>query len=549
MSQAPTEFAAARASAPPRTWRSKGSNVGLALFLIVLPLAITRFTADPFQDAKLVVLLGASLLLWLSLMRLDRVVSLVAGVFVGVMLVAALAGVDVATSLTISGYRNSDAGFMVYLAAAALAVIGASLGEADTVDRARRFLIVGGVAVAVMALAFRVEPSIWNVLLPGGVMRGATLGHPVFAAAFLSAAIGAALGNGKTATMGNIVAVGVLTFGAVSLDQRNAVILPLVVAIVWAISARAPRRAWLPFIGVILGVTAVYQLVLEPVLPQLGASTVEQFAIDAAPDARFRAWGTIIDGTLERPLTGWGPGTTLTAYTVGGAPGSFDEGSGGWSDAHDLLVEVVAGAGLLGGIAVLGMLGVLAWRCVRVRVHWALAGSAALLAFALLEPINVVTTPLLFFLAGIAGGPPGRTVDGVAFRRVGAAFLAIATLVACSIGAAALAEKWGTRYQDRRAVRLALAIQPWRSSATYRLGTQLAHAEQAGEVSVADVRDVIAGAVGDHPWDPVVRWWAASIELEMGNEAEAVAWLEAQRAMFPAESRLIDDAISEISAQ
>lgn len=533
-----------------RPARERGAHwgaAGLVLLLVVLPLAVTRFTADPFQDAKLVLLLASAAILWLSVRSIDRAIAIAAAIFVGSLVVAAIAGVNPLISLTISAYRNSDGGLLVLLASAALAVVGSSI-EDDERGRARRYLVLGGIAVAIVAVAYRVAPGVWDVLLPGRVLRS-TLGHPVFAAAFLSAAIGAGLGAGVPASKVRLATVAVLSLASASLDERSGVILPLVILVAWGASARPPARVWAVLVGAVVLPIVLYHAVLDPMLPAIGRSTAQQFANDGLPDARVRAWGAILEGTSERPLTGWGPGTTLTPYIRGATPDEIADIGRGWSDAHSLPVDVVAGAGVLGGLSLLALLAVLGRGWVRgPRYPWALAASISLGLFALFEPVNVVTTPLLFFLAGIAAGPPGRILESEAMRRLGMSFLIAGLIVSSVLGAAALAERWGSRYQDRDGLELALVLHPDRMTAMRRLGSQLADAEGVGDVEAAEVREAITEAVTAHPWDPVIQWWAASIELQMGDEEQAAWWLERQRARFPAETEIIDDALADIAA-
>jgi hypothetical protein len=124
--------------------------------------------------------------------------------------------------------------------------------------------------------------------------------------------------------------------------------------------------------------------------------------------------------------------------------------------------------------------------------------------------------------------------------------LAVALLASADIGLAALAERWGSRFRDRGALELSLTLEPWRLPAMFRLANQLKDAALAGNVPRSAVHEIVARGVSAHPWDPIVRLWAAGVEDELGEDERAIEWLERQREVFPSDATLVEEAIRQV---
>lgn len=543
--------------------RPRLAAAGLLCLLVAMPLVVTRFTADPFGDAKLGFLALGTFLLWISGVRVDRRVAWAAVAFASAVLIAALTGVEPLRSLGVPDHRNADGGFVVLACGAALAVIGAGLSPAQC-SWVRRLTVGTGIVVAVIAIVYRLEPDAWNWINPARAMRGATIGAQVFGVAFLTVALGAALASPVRSLWRWAAVVGLLTAGTATFDERSSLVLPVVVLIAWTIRARPPRRVAVTGAAVVLSAIVAYQ-VAEPLLPTLGRSSRGQFVNEGLPDDRLKAWGAHLDGWTERPVFGWGPGNGYAAFLRGSDPDQLDDIGRGWSDAHSHPVELLSTTGIVGLVTfavLVGLLGLRAARAGRDRT-WALSGFIVLVLFVLIEPINVVTTPMLLLWGGIAAGgrvgadaptSTGELTDQARLptvpRTLVTVVLAGTVLLSALLGLAATLERWGTRYGSGRALELSLTVQPWRSTAMYHLARQLSARAASGDGGAeARADELLSRSIADHPWDPLVRWRAAGVEIAMGHEEHASRWFDEQEERFPAERRLIDEARAEARAQ
>jgi hypothetical protein len=277
---------------------------------------------------------------------------------------------------------------------------------------------------------------------------------------------------------------------------------------------------------------------------------VGQLTTNEATDSeRFIVWRVTAGAALERPILGWGPGTTRSAYLANASVGELAQTTRAWSDTHDLFLETAVGSGLLGLLTLLIVLGVVLPRSLRAAPDraWTLGAAASLGAFAMVEPITVVLTPLLFLFAGIAAGPatrPTRTADPRRARAVGAGVLGLAFLVSCSMFVAAGSERLGIDQGEPWAYRAALDLAPWRVSAAEGLAIRLAVDGRSGDPSISvpaagEARAVIAKAVADHPWDPGVRPKAIDVEVLLNDLPAAERWAVLQVERFAADAYLL----------
>lgn len=242
-------------------------------------------------------------------------------------------------------------------------------------------------------------------------------------------------------------------------------------------------------------------------------------------------------------LLGWGPANTRTAVAVGATPEEREEWGRNWGDAHNLLIETFATTGMVGLLALVALLAVLvarAWR--RIEPTWALVAAVTLGLFALYEPLNVVTTPLLFLTLGLAAArAPARIAHLPGAGRVAVSVLLVGALLSTGLLlAAATLERWGSRYGEIWALESALDLQPWRLNAQRALAFRLSADASAGDETAARrAREVIDDAVGQHPWHPQVRLWAGQVEHLMRDEGAAIAWVEQHEDRFPSDAPLV----------
>jgi len=89
-------------------------DAGLFLLAVAVPLAFFPLSSAPFADAKLVLLTLGTLLLWVSGVPVDRRLALPAGVWIAVVVAAALTGVD--PRMSIIGAADHGTGLIMLAA-------------------------------------------------------------------------------------------------------------------------------------------------------------------------------------------------------------------------------------------------------------------------------------------------------------------------------------------------------------------------------------------------------------------------------------------------
>jgi hypothetical protein len=302
----------------------------------------------------------------------------------------------------------------------------------------------------------------------------------------------------------------------------------------------------------VVGPLVLWQLA-QPLLPSTSEqSAVSQFSSATTDTERTVAWQVITRAALDRPLLGWGPGTTGDAFVASASNADLQRASALWADAHNIFLETFVTTGFLGLAALVVLLALVVPRALRAGPEraWTLGAAAVLGAYALIEPIGIVLTPLLFLFAGMAAGPgaeremraepaaagPAR----VGLRAVTGVLLAAALVVSVLMLAAGALEEWGNTEGEPWAYRAALRLQPWRLNSAELLAVRLSVDGRAGDATAAtEARATIARAVAEHPWDPRVRLKAADVELLLRNLPASRRWIRLQTAKFPVDPFLL----------
>lgn len=541
--------------------RPQLADLGVFLLVVALPLVFTPFSASPFGDAKLVVLVAGTLTLWASGLPLDRGLGLAALAWVGMTALAALAGVDPSVGLT-ARTEGQGGGLIVTACAGVLAVLGAGL-PGELRERARRWFVAAGSVVAVIGLVVRAFPDLATSMPSDIEFIGATLGNQVFAVGLMSAvvaaAIGACIGDPDIGVPPRTLAlIAFLALGAATFGERSSVVLPVVAAAAALWRARLGlRRTTVVGLAVIVPLVA-WQGLEATVFPDTTGrgAAVAGVAAQETDVQRFTVWRAMARATTERPVLGWGPGSARTAYLASATTGDIDRAGRSWADAHDLFLESAVTSGVLGLAALVWLVGLIVARSLRGGPDraWAFGAAAGLAAYSLVEPVGLVLTPLLFLFAGTASPGPVRAGEPAVDLSRGterwltigvAAVLALALVVSSLMLAAATMERWGRVYGEPWALEAALRIQPTRLSSAERLALRWAIDGRAGdEVAAGKARDVIGEAVLEHPWDVDVRLWAADIETLLRDEAAAQGWVDEHLERFPSDAAGIAEAAS-----
>ncbi len=527
--------------------RPRALEAGLFLLVVALPLGFFPLSRNAFLDVKLLLLAGGSLLVWASGLPVDRRIALAASVWIGVLVVAALAGVDPVESL-VGTVRAT--GLVMLVCAASLVAIAPGI-PSDLLERVRGWVVWSGVLVAGVLVIERLAPAALDAVAPGLNFGGSTFGNPVDAIGFFALCVPAALAARGSPTWRTVAVFAVLGAGFALAEERSAYLLPLVAL---AATAWFVRPGWRRLGTAAMTIAAV--LVLWAMLP---AAT-----IDGGPSDRFTAvgqfqtlegerqrvavYGANLRAVAERPVLGWGPANAWTGFLSAGTEEQIQTAGRNWADAHNIVLELAVISGVV-GLAAFG------WLVIRVAPRalrpppdrrWLAAAAVTLGVFALVEPLDIVLTPLLFLFAGAAAGgrvaepAPARSthVGGRIARGGAAAALAAATVLATVNVTASALEQWGhSHYATDWALRAATRVAPWRITASEALAVSLAIDGRAGnEAAAAEARDVVLGVVEDHPSNPGVRLLAADVELLLRNLPGTQAWIREHLERFPNDS-------------
>ena len=534
--------------------RPQALEAGLFLLVVALPLAFFPQSRNVFLDVKILLLAGGTFLMWIGGLPLDRRIALPAFAWGGVVILAAIVGVDRVESL-IGTVRGS--GLVLLLCVAALVAMAPSLPE-GLLERARRWLLWTGLIVAVVAVTSRLAPELLEPIARRVAFVGSTLGNPVRLTALLAACIPALLAE-KRWRWTAVLALVVLGLGLASAEERSAYVLPVVAIAATAWFVRPGWRRVATATGVIAAVLALWALAPTSAVsnaPTDRFTAVGQFQTLEGERQRFAVYQVNVRAFADRPVFGWGPANTWSGFLSSGAADQIDVAGRNWADAHNIVLELAVVTGVIGLVAFGWLVFRLAPRTLRPSSgrRWAAAAAVTLVAFALVEALDVVLTPLLFLLVGAAAGRttgvvavPSAAEAGrrewspgisAAARAATVVVLAASTvLAAANLGASAL-EEWGHSHAESNwALRAARDLAPWRLTAAEAFAISLAVDGRAGDdAAAAEARDVVGTVVERHPLNPGVRLLAADVELLLRNFPATQDWIREQLATFPNDS-------------
>jgi hypothetical protein len=433
------------------------------------------------------------------------------------------------------------------LCCAAVLLVAASTFPQEVVLRLPKWFVGVGLAIAAVELLYRTAPGAVAAAVPDLSLVGSTLGNPVFAAAMLSVSLAVVVSRWRLTSLTTMACLVAIASGLGTVGERSAYLVPLVAVTVALWRRRPGITRSLLVVGLVGGTLAAW-IAIGRVLPatQSSVSPVVEFETSAAEQARFAVYSADAKGFLHRPLLGWGPGNTWSAYVSSASPREMSTAGRGWADAHDLFLEVAVGGGVLALAALVWLLlaALRRSRGVPAERSWIVASAIALGLFQLGEPVNVVVTPTLFLLLGLCVMPRARTretprrsaVRGASIACVG---LLSAGLVLSTVAfAASTLEQWGRGYGEVWADRDSHAVAPWRVTAGENLAIRLAVEGRSGDASAR--REALAlseNLVTAHPWDPTVRLSASDVARLLQRPGEADVWEAAQLRVFPSDTR------------
>ena len=525
--------------------RFRSLELGLGLIVIVLPLAFLPASMGPFVDVKLVALSAGALVLWAGHGGHSRLAA-PAALWVGAVAIAGLFGVDKWWSLI--GPENMGNGLLL-LGLSAFLLVAATNVPVAVRDRIPLWLVGASTALASISLVSRVWPQLPIVEGIGLPLVGGTLGNPVFVATFAAVGLVGVVGAPKLKPRPLVLILVVLS-SALALSTRRVGWVALAVGLAVALwRTRVPRKRAVLILGVVAASLAAWTVLDGFLSASLsGAGRFGELGAGSSVQSRLNAWTVLGRGWAERPFLGWGPGNSWAAYVSSGTPSelSVDRGYG---DAHNIFLEAAVTTGVVGFAAFLVLVGFTARQMRRglPSTGWAFGVAAGLFVHHLIQPLNVVLTPLLFLTAGLAcRASPGeqdgsrprldagpRSIGHLVRPGVGMLIAAALLLSTASLVSSVL-ERHGRTYASEWALRASLRVGPGRITAGESLAMSLALDARSGDVAAGrEARELIARMVRLHPWNPGVRLVAADVHTLMRDSAGAEQWTRRHFARFP----------------
>ena len=373
-----------------------------AALALVLPIAFSSALSAPSWTPKAAILLFALPLGLLALAPLVRSpVRYVAG---AALVWVAIAAVSTATSsnpsLAFFGAYGAGTGLLFVAALPAMWALGVRAGASG----GGRLVGSAVLAAAVVNAAFSIAQATFELDRFGlGLFEqrsAGLMGNPVHLASLLSAAIWLTAARFVHSPLRVVPAVLMLAMGVELAGSRLGVALAIVAGVVHLARHRTARSS-------LFGAVVLCGLLLGNLAGNLhaavsGAERIAEIG-DQSTSARVQGWRSAASAVAERPLVGHGPGRYLTATTPHRGLALAKIGPDSYfRDAHNIVVEYAVTTGLLGLLALASFVCLAAWRA---RGELA-AFAAALLAFGLLQPQFVGTTPLAFLAFGAASTIP-----------------------------------------------------------------------------------------------------------------------------------------------
>lgn len=294
---------------------------------------------------------------------------------------------------------------------------------------------------------------------------------------------------------------------------------------------------------------------------------------------RVTMWELGVEGATERPIQGWGTGRfrSATSHRIDAEFAAAEGPDKLFFDAHNIVVEQLVTGGIVGLVLTGGFVWSIA-RKVKGPLAWfGLAIGASLL----IQPLSIVTVPLALLALGIAStepfGPPRSERSRVQALVVGSTLVLVAVgaivglLVAMtarqvyvaetehSVEAIDSARRFFSRdpalsdtktqvhqseamtFETPEAHAAALAsarrtveLEPTRPNWWIRLAlVELGSGTGSDEERVAAARAALDRALERNPWSHQALSTHYLLSVELGEEADAEAWLALLRQIDP----------------
>ena len=404
------DAAPAAAERRPVDW----AGLALAAYAFLLPVIFTNRVFGWFVIPKLalgLVALGPGLVVLGRFVARRDLTACFAAAFLVVAAMATLFA-DAPMMSLLGEYFSVNGWLLLGIAVGAWALGRAALGRERWIENAilAAAAVNAGVGWLELSTALHVEG-----IGPYQGRASGLMANPAFFAALCSGALWIALSRERRATrpLVPLVLIGFL-FGAVELSASRVSLVASVLIVVGFVGAYLIARDWRR--AAALAAVVVIGFALAQLPAGSTSSGAERVSAGSSGTAtRVLLWGSALEGVVDRPWLGFGPGRSQVATSPRRSLqiAQYEGPDTLYSDTHNVLVEELVTTGVFGFVAFLGWL-VLSGR----RARGPLAGFAAVAAVAmLLEPQFIGLTPIVTLALGAATAqaPDTKRVD-LAFR-------------------------------------------------------------------------------------------------------------------------------------
>lgn len=532
----------AEPAAAPAARRRDPAGILLALYVLLLPLTISWVGRDTMLLPKValsLVALGPGLIaLGRLAVRRDRAAWWGTAFLVVALLATILSD---RPKFSLFGAYNWHNGWLLLATCVGVWALGrCAAGRQRLIGSA---LIAGALVNATLAwLVATVHlRDVWNQFTFIDGRPFGLLGNPVHLAAFCAGATWLVLARESEHDRPSLwlIPIGVLV-GAVNLAGSRVAVIVVGLLVIGAAVLLLRRRLVLHAVLILVVAGAGVGLSL---LPHVGDNPANA-RIAAAPTSGFAArleiWQHGFEGTLERPVLGYGPGRTYVATTPRRSiEAARREGPDTiFRDLHNMFAEVMVGTGFLGLALFCGWLFTAGY-----RARGPLAG------FALVAGLMFCFQPALFLVAPLAAVALGAAAAGKERRAPDLSLDGSRVLVASSItlmvlglAAGAVMVIGDATYQNSaRHVTLSpldswsVRWMPWTEPESRRAQLWDYQAGFPNGGTSAGARAVAAelAALRRDPKDPRVLGALGVLEQKYGTHAKAREWFRRTLAINP----------------
>jgi O-antigen ligase len=390
----------------PRDW----AGFALAAYAFLLPVIFTNRVYSWFIMPKFalgLVVLGPGLVVLARFVRARDVTACWAAAFLVIAALATLVA-DAPIMSLLGEYFTVNGWLLLGIALGAWALGRAAVGRERWIENAILAAALVNAAVGWLEMS---TPLHIEAIGPFLGRASGLMANPGFFAALCSGALWIALSRERKAErpLLSLVMVGFL-FGAVELGASRISLVASVLVVVGFVVAYLRAKDWRRAVALLA--VAIVGFGLAQLPGESTSSAAARVQSDSGGMSnRVLLWKSAVDGFVDRPLLGYGPGRSQVATTPRRTLeiARYEGPDILYSDAHNVFVEVLVTTGALGFLAFAG------WVLLSARrARGALAGFAAVSGVALLfEPQFIGLAPLIALALGAATAkaPDTKSVD------------------------------------------------------------------------------------------------------------------------------------------